>query len=123
MSIYKIRVRRDTSGQWAFVNPVLGIGEVGFETNTRKLKVGDGTTPWNSLNYVAYEVSAHTQDISTINGLQTALDGKAALSHGHPISEVVNLQDSLDGKAPLSHSHAFIDVTGLQAALDNKSNV
>lgn len=123
MSIYKIRVRRDTSGQWAFVNPVLGIGEVGFETNTRKLKVGDGTTPWNSLNYVAYEVSAHTQDISTINGLQTALDGKAALSHGHPISEVVNLQDSLDGKAPLSHSHAFIDITGLQAALDNKSNV
>ena len=123
MSIYKIRVRRDTSGRWTFVNPVLGIGEVGFETNTRKLKVGDGTTPWNSLSYVAYEVSAHDQAISTITGLQAALDNKAALSHSHAISDVATLQTALDGKAALSHSHAFIDVTGLQAALDNKSDV
>ena len=123
MSIYKIRVRRDTSGRWTFVNPVLGIGEVGFETDTRKLKVGDGTTPWNSLSYVAYEVSAHNQAISTITGLQAALDNKAALSHSHAISDVVNLQTALNGKAALSHSHAFIDVTGLQAALDNKSDV
>lgn len=48
-----IQLRRDTSVNWGTVNPVLASGEVGFETNTDRLKVGDGTTAWNSLDYVA----------------------------------------------------------------------
>lgn len=46
-----IQLRRDTAANWTTANPILAQGEVGFETNTRKLKVGDGTTAWTSLLY------------------------------------------------------------------------
>ena len=37
--------------EWAARNDVLLDLEVGIETDTSKRKVGDGTTPWNSLTY------------------------------------------------------------------------
>lgn len=46
-----IKLRRGTATQWATTNPILAEGEVGLETNTRKFKVGDGVTAWNSLTY------------------------------------------------------------------------
>jgi hypothetical protein len=43
----------------------------------------------------------HTQDISTINGLQDILDDLAVDGHTHEISDIVNLQTELDGKASI----------------------
>lgn len=48
----RIRLRRDTSASWRNVNPVLGLGEAGYETDTRFLKVGDNIAEWNDLQYV-----------------------------------------------------------------------
>lgn len=45
------QVRRGTAAQWTAQNPVLLSGEWGLETDTRRMKQGDGTTAWNSLNY------------------------------------------------------------------------
>lgn len=83
----------------------------------------------NATNAQLRDRSTHTgtQEISTVSGLQTALDGKAAAAHGHPISDVTGLQDELDGKqaagsyAAATHGHAIADVTGLQASLDGKA--
>jgi hypothetical protein len=47
----RIRIRRDTAAAWASANPVLGLGEMGLETDTRKTKFGDGLSAWNSLSY------------------------------------------------------------------------
>lgn len=47
----RIQIRRDTAANWTSVNPVLAQGEVGLETDTGKMKVGDGGTAWNSLAY------------------------------------------------------------------------
>lgn len=44
-------MRNDTAANWASKNPVLASGELGVETDTRKFKVGDGTTLYNSLKY------------------------------------------------------------------------
>ena len=53
MSRFKtIKIRRDTASSWMAVNPVLSNGEGGLETDTDKLKYGDGVTPWNSLPYL-----------------------------------------------------------------------
>ncbi len=123
MSIYKIRARRDLAATWTSKNPVLGLGEIGFEIDTRKLKIGDGSSSWTVLDYVAYDVGAHTQEISTVNGLQAALNAKANSSHTHSISDVSNLQSTINNLAPLSHTHNISDVTNLQASLDNKSDV
>lgn len=47
----RIQLRHDTAANWTSVNPILLVGEVGIETDTRKQKFGDGTTAWNSLSY------------------------------------------------------------------------
>lgn len=51
-----IKIRRGQSGtgsgKWGTVNPTLEAGEFGLELDTGKLKIGDGTTAWNSLTYV-----------------------------------------------------------------------
>ena len=49
---YRILLRRDTSIQWEYNNPVLLAGEAGFETDTGKLKIGDGQTNWTDLDYL-----------------------------------------------------------------------
>lgn len=47
----KILIRRDTAANWLSANPVLGDGEQGYETDTRKMKIGNGTAVWTSLPY------------------------------------------------------------------------
>jgi hypothetical protein len=123
MSIYKVRVRRDTALRWSTVNPTLDIGEIGFETDTKKIKVGNGETSWNTLDYVSADAASHTQAISTITGLQDALDAKANSTHSHAISDVADLQTSLDAKAASVHTHYISEVTNLQTTLNNKADL
>ena len=48
-----IQVKRGTAAGWTSANPTLNAGEIGFETDTKKMKVGDGSTAWTSLTYTA----------------------------------------------------------------------
>lgn len=50
-TLTRILLRRDTPTGWASKNPVLGPGEMGYEIESGRLKIGDGVTPWNSLPY------------------------------------------------------------------------
>ena len=45
----RIQLRRGTAEQWRQANPILFIGEAGFETDTGILRIGDGETPFTSL--------------------------------------------------------------------------
>lgn len=56
----QIQIRRDTAANWTSVNPILASGEQGLETDTGKIKFGNGSSAWNSLPYF----------------LQSALDAK-----------------------------------------------
>lgn len=47
-----IRQRRGTAAEWVAANPVLRLGEVGWETDTRLAKLGNGVTAWNALDYL-----------------------------------------------------------------------
>ena len=47
-----IQLRRDAAASWTSVNPVLAQGELAYETDTDKFKIGDGTTAWTSLDYI-----------------------------------------------------------------------
>lgn len=47
----RLQVRRGTSSGWTSTNPTLSAGEIGFETDTKRIKIGDGTTAWTSLDY------------------------------------------------------------------------
>lgn len=48
----KVILRSGAAAHWSTVNPKLDIGEIGFELDTRKLKVGDGEYRWNDLQYI-----------------------------------------------------------------------
>jgi hypothetical protein len=50
--VTQIQVRRGTAAQWTSANPTLAAGELGFETDTNKIKCGNGSTAWNSLAYL-----------------------------------------------------------------------
>ena len=98
----RILLRSDIASEWARVNPVLLKGEVGIEYNPAvtpaegrviKIKIGDGTTAWNALGYVAdYDASiaAINAQITTLNGaddvngsvsqkIKAAIDGLASV--------------------------------------------
>ena len=48
---FRIQIRRDTAANWAINNPVLLLAEMGYETDTNRVKFGDGINPWNDLEY------------------------------------------------------------------------
>ena len=48
-----IQIKRGTAAAWTSANPTLNSGEIGFESDTKKMKVGDGSTAWTSLTYTA----------------------------------------------------------------------
>lgn len=41
----------NTAEAWVTINPILFMGEMGFESDNKGFKVGDGVTPWNQLPY------------------------------------------------------------------------
>ena len=47
----QIQLRRSTQSEWSAENPVLKVGEIVVESDTRQVKIGDGVTNYNSLNY------------------------------------------------------------------------
>lgn len=47
----QLQLRRDSAANWTSANPTLLQGEAGYETDTDKLKIGDGVTAWSSLSY------------------------------------------------------------------------
>ena len=47
----RFKLRSDTAANWTAANPVLLAGEIGVETDTRRYKIGDGTTAWAGLSY------------------------------------------------------------------------
>lgn len=53
----RMQQRRGTAAQWLSTNngngPVLNIGEIGYESDTNKFKIGDGVSHWIDLNYFA----------------------------------------------------------------------
>ena len=48
---YRILLRRDSSVNWNEANPILLEGEPGYETDTGKMKIGDGSSNWDALDY------------------------------------------------------------------------
>ncbi len=53
----RLRFPAFTAAKWTAANPLLQRGELGVETDTRKIKVGDGITYWNDLEYSRAETT------------------------------------------------------------------
>lgn len=75
----KLQVRRDTAANWTSTNPTLASGEIGFETDTLKFKIGNGSTAWNSLAYQNASTSA--QNYAQTLGTKTAVASGATVPY------------------------------------------
>ena len=65
-----LKLRGDTAANWTAANPVLALNEPGIETDTRKLKYGDGATAWTTLAYSAAGGGTVTSvSVTTANGV------------------------------------------------------
>jgi len=49
--ILRFRLRRRTAAEWTSLNEILLSAEMGLESDTNNIKIGDGTTAWNDLDY------------------------------------------------------------------------
>ena len=58
----RIQLKHGLAASWTEKNPVLLAGEIGIETDTLKMKVGNGTSNWSALGYLG----ADANDILTI---------------------------------------------------------
>ena len=84
----RIQFRRGTASEWTSANPTLAAGELGYETDTTKFKLGDGSTAWTSLGYggvsqadinnaVANVIDSAPGALDTLNELAAAINDDA----------------------------------------------
>jgi len=98
-----IQIRGDLSENWIAANPILAEREFAYEMDTQRMKVGDGTTAWNSLGYV--ETVRELERITpVVTGGVLTLD--MALAYERKF-EVTTIQTS-------SFSVAFANMTNAQ---------
>jgi Major tropism determinant N-terminal domain len=73
-----VQLRHGTRAEWTVSNPVLLKGEAGVETDTNRVKYGDGVQGWNTLPYGAQDsgnIDGGAPD--SVYGGTNALDGGA----------------------------------------------
>ncbi|QTL95525.1 phage tail protein [Aeromonas jandaei] len=114
----------DAQGYQHYVARVGHLNELGIITDQRQQRrlrvegdaVGSAALDDGGDVIVTLQVldDSHEHSISTVRGLQGALDSKAQLGHTHSPSE--------SGAAPAVHGHQVADIWGLKADLDSKSN-
>lgn len=76
----QIKLRRDSYQNWYNANPTLALGEPAYDTTNNKLKIGNGTSAWRSLGYLA-DSTATSQ---LVNGdLTVSLNNKGTLTVPH----------------------------------------
>jgi len=77
----KIQLRSDSSANWISANPILAQGEAGIELDTNEIKIGDGLTHWNNLEYLSIDSSIPTASI-TIKGAVKIGNGLSVTGDG-----------------------------------------
>ena len=76
----RMQQRRGTAAQWTAGNPVLAAGEIGFETDTSKFKMGNGSSTWSDLVYFANAVELQQVIDNLVDSAPEVLDTLAELA-------------------------------------------
>ena len=141
MTLYRMLQRRGTASQWSTANTVLGVGEIGFAFDTNVVKIGDGTTAWNSLQSLdgksAYELAVaggysgtQTQWLASLAGdvlpTQTGQSGKFLTTNGTAASwATVDLSTKQDKVTNVSDTEiGYLDgvTSSIQTQIGNKQD-
>jgi hypothetical protein len=133
----KIQLRRDTAANWTSANPTLASGELGFETDTGKFKIGNAAgTAWTSLSYAAATAysdltgtpAAYTLPTATtsvlggvkVDGTSITISGgviSATYSYSLPVASVSTLGGVKLGSGVSVDANGFLTVSTSYAGL------
>ena len=114
----QMQQRRDTAANWTSANPTLLNGELGYETDTSKWKIGDGSTAWTSLGYTAW--SQISYPIATADIADDAVTG-AKLANNIDIAGTLDVTSAatfdnnvtIEGDLTVNGTTTTIDTTTL----------
>lgn len=140
----RIKLRRGTALQWTSANPVLSLGEFGYESDTTRFKIGDGNTPWNSLAYneqiitLAGDVSgsgngliqvtvhddSHNHTTATLpNFTEDVQDVVGGMVSGNVENGIAVTYDDTNGKLDFNVNDPIITITGTVAGSATITNL
>ena len=87
----RIQLKHGLAAKWTEKNPVLLAGEIGIETDTLKMKVGDGTTNWKALGYLGADandilaiINENRDSCTTVNVAEGQSDTEALATISNP---------------------------------------
>jgi len=120
----RFKLRNGTAAEWTAANPTLLQGEIGVETDTRRYKIGDGSTAWAGLSYYVDGVAIRGQcskmtdgtiDITTqgtyvTTGLTATLDSSTAYGMVLGTDDAFGLRNT-SGGTKLFRIYGSIDAT------------
>lgn len=133
----QIKLRRDTYANFTSSNPVLGSGEPAYETDTKKLKIGDGSTAYTQLDYFSSSGGGGSVDITATLPLKIDENGVISLEvdgqtiqivdgklHAN-LDELGNEVNDLSGRVTANEADILTiqeDITDLSGQLDSKED-
>ena len=130
----RMQQRRGTAAQWTAANPILAAGEIGFETDTNKFKMGNGSSTWTALQYFANaaELAAIIDGapdlLNTLNELAAAIgdDPEFFATVGENLTDHVNASTMVHGIADVAalalQSHVNTAATDAANALSTHAS-
>ena len=112
----RIQHRRGSAAEWTVNNPILFAGELGYETDTTRIKVGDGVTQWVNLAYVG-QFGANDLDALTDVSITSPASGAVLRYDGTSwIDAVLSKSDVGLPSVPNVDATARANHTGTQPA-------
>jgi len=131
----RMQQRRGTAAQWISTNagngPILNAGEIGYETDTNKFKIGDGVNHWIDLTYFTDAQSVISEVTGLIDGAPDLLNtlNEIANSLGDDPDFVGTMTNSLNDKQDkvtgvTDTEIGYLDgvTSSIQGQLDSKSS-
>lgn len=95
----RLKIRQGASGLWGAINPVLLQGEPGLETDTKRVRIGDGVTAFTGLPFLLNSTLITTSALDTTAGRVTkvgdfglglASPTSAASANDYPLGSLVS---------------------------------
>ena len=88
--ITRLVTRNDTSTNWGTVNPILLKGELGIASDLNKIKIGDGVTPWNNLEYSGISMEEVLEAVPRDDYYELVVNENETHTDEEKLAEVVN---------------------------------
>jgi hypothetical protein len=125
--------RKSPASEWTSVNPILGAGEIGFETDTNQFKIGDGTNHWSALayfqnseaiggslaDYIPLTQKDAANGVATLDADGQVPLGQLSVATGYTDDAIANLV----GTAPSALNTIFELATALDNSPDTVDNL